>query len=124
MNLNNELALHRTRKASERTLMAWTRTSLALIGFGFGLHKVIQALYASHQVPLSKIDVDILALVFLMTGVFSLISAVYSHNKELDRLLDPDFVYKDSTRFVSTVSLMIALTGVVASVLVITSWLR
>lgn len=104
--------------------MAWARTPLALIGFGFGLHKVIEALCATHRVPLSKIDVDILALVVLVTGVFSLISAVCSHSNELDRLRDPGFVYEGSARSASTVSLMIALIGVVASVLVITSWFR
>ena len=34
-NIANELAKERNREAAERTLMAWIRTALSLIGFGF-----------------------------------------------------------------------------------------
>ena len=37
--LTEELAGDRNRMASERTLMGWIRTSLAMISFGFGLAK-------------------------------------------------------------------------------------
>jgi uncharacterized membrane protein YidH (DUF202 family) len=36
-NIATELARERTREAADRTLMAWIRTSLSLIGFGFGI---------------------------------------------------------------------------------------
>jgi len=39
-NLANELARERNREAAERTLMAWIRTALSLIGFGFGIGKL------------------------------------------------------------------------------------
>src|SRR5579863_1740796 len=39
-NVANELARERNREASERTLMAWIRTALSLIGFGFGIGKL------------------------------------------------------------------------------------
>ena len=38
----DELALHRTLMASERTFMAWARTSLSLISFGFSIFKFMQ----------------------------------------------------------------------------------
>ena len=34
-----QLARERSREAAERTLMAWIRTALALIGFGFTIAK-------------------------------------------------------------------------------------
>jgi len=46
-NLNNELAKERSRAAAERTMMAWIRTSLSLISFGFGLDKIVGAINAS-----------------------------------------------------------------------------
>ena len=36
-NLTNELARERSPQAADRTLMAWVRTALSLIGFGFGI---------------------------------------------------------------------------------------
>jgi putative membrane protein len=41
---SNELAAIRTELSGERTLMAWTRTSLGLISFGFSFHKFMRAL--------------------------------------------------------------------------------
>ena len=35
----SELAKERTREAADRTLNAWIRTSIALIGFGFAIAK-------------------------------------------------------------------------------------
>ena len=41
--LTNELARERNREAADRTLLAWIRTSLALISFGFGIERIGQA---------------------------------------------------------------------------------
>lgn len=43
-NTANELARERNRAAADRTLMAWIRTALAMIGFGFGVGKLYDAL--------------------------------------------------------------------------------
>ncbi len=39
-----DLAVLRTAMAADRTLMSWIRTSLSMIGFGFTLYKILQAL--------------------------------------------------------------------------------
>jgi putative membrane protein len=41
--LTNELARERNREAADRTLLAWIRTSLAMISFGFGIERLGQA---------------------------------------------------------------------------------
>ncbi|MEI8250374.1 MAG: DUF202 domain-containing protein, partial [Synechococcus sp. ELA057] len=43
MTLADHLARQRNRDAAERTLMAWIRTCLSLISFGFGLDKIVAA---------------------------------------------------------------------------------
>jgi putative membrane protein len=39
-----ELAKERNRAAEERTLMAWIRTCLTLISFGFGIERIVAVL--------------------------------------------------------------------------------
>ena len=43
-NTATELTKERNRLAADRTLMAWIRTALSLIGFGFGIGKVYEYL--------------------------------------------------------------------------------
>ena len=39
---STELAKERNREVTDRILMAWIRTSLSLIGFGFGIDAIVQ----------------------------------------------------------------------------------
>ena len=43
LKLADILALERTRLAAERSLMAWVRTALSMISFGFTIYKFMQA---------------------------------------------------------------------------------
>src|SRR5262245_18646381 len=52
MATNEELALRRTFLAQERTLMAWIRTSVSLISFGFTIYKFFQ--YLSQEFPFQR----------------------------------------------------------------------
>lgn len=40
--INDSLTRERNREAADRTLLAWIRTTLTLIGFGFGAGKFTQ----------------------------------------------------------------------------------
>ena len=44
--LANELARERNREAADRTLLAWIRTSLAMISLGFAIERLGQAALA------------------------------------------------------------------------------
>lgn len=47
---STKLAAERNRLALERTLMAWVRTAISLITFGYGFYKASQLVNSGHLV--------------------------------------------------------------------------
>lgn len=93
---STELARERTRAAADRTLMAWIRTALSLISFGFGVGKVFdllaEAFPEKHLDPLRASLVVAISLVTL--GVLSLLGAIIQYWQMLKRLEQGAFTYK------------------------------
>ena len=54
LKLVDMLALDRNKLAAERTLMAWVRTSLSMISFGFTIYKFLQAIDEQSTVPVLR----------------------------------------------------------------------
>ena len=120
MNLTNELAKQRNRDAAERTLMAWIRTCLSLISFGFGLDKIIAAIdraAASGDVQAQR-GVQLVAAGFVLTGVLAMVGATIQYRHELRRLHHNDYVYRDKPQLAAATAVLITLIGVVALLLV------
>ncbi len=120
MNLTNELAKQRNRDAAERTLMAWIRTCLSLISFGFGLDKIIAAIdraAAGDGVPVER-GVQLVAAAFMITGVLSMAGATVQYRRELRRLQHDDYVYRNKPQLAAATAVLITLIGVVALVLI------
>src|SRR5215471_9844016 len=95
-NLANELAKERNREAAERTLMAWIRTALSLIGFGFGIGKLDAylrgaGLHTRFDLPHSTL---IFGSSFIVVGVLGLLAAIVQHVRVMKRLSRPDFAYE------------------------------
>jgi putative membrane protein len=104
------LALDRTRMAAERTLMAWLRTALSMITFGFTIYKFLQALQEQSKIaPLHPNGPRDLGLLLTGIGTFALITACVQHWTYM-RKLNPAHPYKpwDLTFIVSW---LIALLG-------------
>ena len=71
----NELGKKRNRAAVERTLMAWIRTALSLIGFGFGIGKLAAYLEAAGLHPPATLPTLLWSLGrALLSSVFSVCS--------------------------------------------------
>jgi putative membrane protein len=117
-NLANELAKERTRAASDRTLMAWIRTSLSLIGFGFGLPTILKAIESTrvgdHLEHLNPHRFSsIVGLAFIAVGVFAITAALQEHRRMVKRIEREHYVYKGSAT-AEIVSISLLLIGVMS----------
>jgi putative membrane protein len=90
-----ELARERSREAARRTLMAWVRTCLTLIAFGFGFGKYHGYLRAAGL--REKFDPNhstlIFGLSFIAIAMVGLFAAVFQHYRVLRQLDGGEFVY-------------------------------
>ena len=114
----NELARERNRAAADRTLMAWIRTALAMIGFGFGVGKIYDALEKANPEqlydPLHSAQIVGEALIAL--GVLGLLAAVVQHWQILKRIDDEQFIYRPPRALPMIVAILLLLIGVFAFV--------
>jgi putative membrane protein len=93
-NPGTELAKERNRAAEERTLMAWIRTALSLIGFGFGIDRIVAAIQTSLGDAVNPIRLTrILGLSFIALGTFAMLYAALDHREQLKRIQRNDLVY-------------------------------
>jgi putative membrane protein len=79
--------MHRNFMAPERTLMAWIRTSISLIGFGFTLAKAFRTLAEQHILvrgPRGNIwTAEGVGMAFISLGTFALIVAILDHRRKV-----------------------------------------
>jgi putative membrane protein len=119
-NVANELARERTRQAADRTLMAWVRTSLSLIGFGFGIAKYRDILLQGGFIrrPPEEFNTTLIfGLSFISLGVFGLLAAVIQHWRILEAIKGDPLafpVFKPLSMFMAVILLLIGVFAFVA----------
>lgn len=114
-NPGTELAKERNRAAQERTLMAWIRTSLTLISFGFGIERIVSILNQNlggipNPIRLSRI----LGISFIALGTFSLLAAAFDYRYQLKRIQRNDLLYQSRKSATLIVAYVLAFLGMIA----------
>ena len=80
LKLVDMLALDRNKLAAERTLMAWVRTALSMISFGFTIYKFLQVIDEQSTVPLMHPNAPRnVGLVLTGLGTFVVVIAAIQH---------------------------------------------
>ncbi len=89
----NHFAWFRTRLALERTMMAWVRTSIALIGFGFTIVQFFERLSSMAGVTPSArpFSARYVGLVLIGAGVFALALSLWQYRAVVQYLWHGDF---------------------------------
>ena len=77
LKLADILALDRNRLAAERTLMAWIRTALSMISFGFTIYKFLQVVDEQSAIPVLRPDAP-RNVGLMLTGLGTLVVAAAS----------------------------------------------
>ena len=82
-----DMAVLRTAGAYERTLMAWIRTCVSLISFGFTIYKFFQAIVEKGAQPtFGLLGPRELGILMIAMGFASLLTATIQNHVELKRL--------------------------------------
>ena len=124
-NPNTELAKTRNRAAAERTTLAWIRTALALISFGFGLDKIISAIRVAGGDADSRNDMglQLMSMGFIGIGIFTLLIAMRQHKRELIRLRNDPYLYREEPSLSIAAASAVLVIGVMAFVLLLAGFI-
>ena len=120
--LVNELARERNREAADRTLLAWIRTSLALISFGFGIERLGQAAIEldGKLAGFSAIRTRIGGAVLVALGVAATLAGMWEHRRMLQAIASDDYRYADRPPIARYMAMALVAVGLAALVLILT----
>lgn len=116
-NLANELAKERNREAADRTLMAWIRTSISLIGFGFAIAQSYQFLESDYVEKTGRVldslhTPFIFGISFMVLGILGIVAGVIQYNRILGRIQSDRFAYIEPWALPKIMAIILVIIGI------------
>jgi putative membrane protein len=95
--LTNELARERNREAADRTLLAWIRTSLAMISLGFAIERLGQAalMMDGRLANFSPLKSRVFGSALIVLGIAATLVGMWEHRHVLATIKNIDYRYAD-----------------------------
>jgi putative membrane protein len=93
----NELARERNREAADRTLLAWIRTSLAMISLGFAIERLGQAALVmdGRFAGVSPLKSRVFGSALIVLGIAATLVGMWEHRHVLAAVKSVDYRYAD-----------------------------
>jgi len=118
-NLANELAKERNRAAYDRTLMAWIRTAISLIGFGFAIAKSYEYIQMDEMEKTGRFIDQIHAplwfgMSFILLGMLCILGGVIQYVKVVKQIQTGEFTYGEPRPLAKIIALILLIIGVFA----------
>ena len=119
--LVNELARERNREAADRTLLAWVRTSLAMISLGFGIERLGQAAAALDGAALgmSLMKTRVFGAALIALGIAATLAGMWEHRLVLRALTNDDYRYADRPAVARAMGVALVVVGLTALVMML-----
>jgi putative membrane protein len=127
-NLTNELAKERNRAAYDRTLMAWIRTAISLIGFGFAIAKSYEYVQMDQMEKTGRFIDQIHAplwfgISFIVLGMLCIFGGVIQYVKVVEQIQSGRFTYGEPRPLAKIIALILLIISVFALITIFQRWI-
>jgi len=112
--LTNELARERNREAADRTLLAWIRTSLAMISVGFGIERFGHAAisFEDRLAGLSPFKTRVFGASLILIGLAATLAGMWEHRLVLKAIATDDYRYAERPPIARYMAMAIVAVGI------------
>lgn len=116
LTLSDELARERNREAADRTLLAWIRTSLAMLSLGFGIERLGEAVMAfdGRITHFATYKTRAAGAALILLGVAATLAGLWEHRQVVADLAKPGFRYSDRAPIARYLAIVVVLVGMAA----------
>lgn len=108
-----DLGVMRTMMAADRTLMAWMRTSLSMLSFGYTIYKVLEEVREAAHIPIHSSAPRNAGMFLTVTGTAALIMGTAEYFGTL-RMLRRSYLFR-RVRPTLIMSVLMAIAGMALS---------